>query len=214
MRTKLLCIGLIFSTSVASACTVGIGRLESNTPVSLGPNVYSAIQSTPAIINTILNARDAWNVTSAAGRIGGWSGSVTATDCPLGPMQIGALMFDSGSCSVANSLIDRDGTLAFVEYSTRSVTVNLNYVWSLTPGPYDWDLQSILVHEFGHVLGLAHQDGGICGTPQIPNMNSQTCAASPGRESMGTHLFQGETCMRDLSVNDINSANFFYNGGF
>lgn len=214
MRAKLLCIGLVCSTAMAGACVLPYtSQLGYYSPVAVGPNVYSAVQITPAIATTIYNARNAWNVTNAADRIGDWSGEITSSDCPVtGTMQIGALPFDNDSCSVANTLGTlRDNTLAFVDPATRSVTVNLNYVWSLNPGRYDWDLQSILAHEFGHVLGLAHQDFGVCASASVPNMPSQTCAENPNRETMGTHMSgQGETCMRDLSINDINSANGFY----
>ncbi len=207
MLKKIVCIGLILSSSVVFACPSGLSRLPYGSPVSLGPTVYSVVTSNPAFATVIYNARNAWNVTSAANYIGGWSGRVTGSDCPSGEMQIGAVAY-SGGGGTCGFLPPSGAALAFMDFATRSITVNLNYSWSLSPGPGQYDLQSVLTHEFGHVLGLAHQDAGVCNTT-----SSASCATTPNKETMGAGQYDGETCQRDLSTNDINSANNLYNGG-
>lgn len=217
MWTKLLSVGLIFGTSVAGACVLsGATRVPANTPVALGPAVFNAMQADPAIGMAILAARDAWDVTNASNRIGDWSGVVTGADCPAGqPLQVGAIGFANSTCPTITGYFGNNSAniLAFVDYyamfctqcGTRSVTLNLNFAWSLNPAPGQYDIQSVLAHEFGHVLGLAHEDAGVCNTS-----SSLSCASSPGRETMGAQTSSGETCMRDVSANDIASANSFY----
>lgn len=205
MLKKIVCIGLVLASTVGSACQSGIGKLTYGSPVSVGPTVYNVVVSNAAYAAVIYNSRNAWNVTNAANYIGDWSGQVTSSDCPTGPMQIGALAFSysGGTCGF---LPASGAALAFTDNATRSITMNLNYAWSLNPGPGEYDIQSVLTHEFGHVLGLGHEYAGVCGSDVPPS-----CAQNPGRETMGAKTTPGETCMRDLAPNDIDSANALYN---
>lgn len=69
------------------------------------------------------------------------------------------------------------------------------YRWSLEPGPTELDLISVLVHEFGHVLGLRHCDP----------------ACSP-RAVMKSALSPGEV-RRVLRPSDLAALDELYNGG-
>jgi VCBS repeat protein/FG-GAP repeat protein len=163
--------------------------------------------------------------------IGDYAG-VTASDCPTGqPRQLGALNFvaEYESClplkpyTEANQL-DKETTVAFTDYfsgsflsthgattpcpscGTKSITFNLHKVFSFNPGPMQWDVQGVLAHEFGHMLGFAHMgtDPATCDqTPPPP------CAAAPDRNTMGA-IPAGDTCERDLSYYDKLNANTIY----
>ena len=205
MLKKILCVGLIASSTVASACP-WLGTLNRGSTVSIGPTVSSILQSNPAVATAIYNAAAAWNSTLAAGYIEGYSGIVTGSDCPAytGTMQIGALAFLGNTCPTLASY-QKSNVLALVDSSTRSITVNLNFAWSLNPGLGEFDLQSVLTHEFGHMLGLGHQNNGEC------NDNStQSCSTSPRIETMNAGIAAATTCQRVLTNNDVDSANSLY----
>jgi Pregnancy-associated plasma protein-A len=206
MRHKLTCIALVLSNSVGWACSIpGANLLPPGTTFAIGPAVANAINSNSSYVTTIYNARDVWNATAAAYRIGGWSGVVTQSDCPNGIRQIGAVKFDK--CPQFNN-VQTMYSYAYTDTATGSVSFNLMYPWSNTPGPYELDLQSALAHEFGHVLGLDHEDNGICGTTS----STQNCNTNPRVDTMGAWQVYGQTCQRNLTNNDIISANTFYRG--
>lgn len=152
-------------------------------------------------------------------RLAGWNGVVTASDCPAGqPSQIGAFDFATVPCATVSAYFPGGAptVLAFVDYfpsvcaqcGTKSISVNLAFAWAVGGAPLagQYHLRSVLAHKFGHVLGLAHMSGGACVA------SSPSCAASPGRETMGGTFYPGpaETCEADVAPNDVSSANALY----
>jgi hypothetical protein len=233
--TLVLASLLIASQGYAQQCLLRDAiRVPANTRFAAGPNVVAAVTAIPEIGTAIYAGRDAWDSTSAANRIGDWSGVTTNSDCPFGqPFQVGAMAFKDSTCITLLAYGVTGSTnipLAFVDYfsdacvgcGSRSLTVNLNFAWSVTPIAGQYDLQGVLAHEFGHVLGLAHMevDGTFCNFFPA-NTRGPSCAENPGHETMarnsyaaytnyGAFTSNDETCQRSLSQWDINSANAFY----
>lgn len=208
----------IFNARAQSCLLPGATKLPPSTQVALGPTAYAALQ-TDGVLEAIINARDAWDNSDAADRIGDWSGVITNLDCPMGqPLQIGAFNFTSEACTTVSAYGSLQ-SLAFVDYysdrcvgcGTKSISINLAYSWSVAaaPLPGEYDLQSVLAHEFGHLLGLAHlKSDGTCGVDDYPN----TCAWNSNIPTLISKIYSGayETCQRTLSTYDIQSANGFY----
>ena len=211
---------IIPSTVLAQACFLsGAAQIAPGAKWASGPNVYAATLANPSVGTDIVAAQDAWDVTDAVNRLAGWNGVVTASDCPAGqPSQVGAFDFATVPCATVSAYFPGGAStvLAFVDYypsvcaqcGTKSISVNLAFAWAVGGAPLagQYHLRSVLAHEFGHVLGLAHMSGGACVA------SSPSCAASPGRETMGGTFYPGpaETCEADVAPNDVSSANALY----
>lgn len=232
-RLAAFCVALLFSTAgIAQQCQLWIAQpIQPNTLFDLGPTMYAAAIAHPEIQTAVVNARDAWDQTNAINRIGNWSGVTTLSDCvawrgsTVTSLQVGLLAFAGSTCPtvIANMPANPPpGTiiLAFVDYyarsgclfpscATKSLSLNMDVAWTSTPGLDGlMDLQSVVTHEFGHVLGFAHMENGNC-SPD-PNTFSPTCATSPNRETMQRYIYNGEDCSRTIQANDISSANSLY----
>jgi VCBS repeat protein/matrixin len=209
-----------------------------NTWIALGPFMYSLLTSTdpninPALINAVIGAHDAWLGTNAAGRLGGYAGSqpgqpaFTQSDCPADqPLQLGLFDFVNTPCSTLNAYVQlfhipHDDWVALSDYhipstfaqygvscpkcGTKSMLLNARKAWSLNPAPNQFDVQSIMAHEFGHILGLAHMNDGSC-SDALP----YSCAQDGARNTMGSYIYMGDTCERDLNDHDKSNANAIY----
>jgi hypothetical protein len=167
-----------------------------------------------------VGGRDAWIITDAGGRIGGYGGK-TNSDCPMGQPapQIGADNFYTEPCATASAYPGftnpSENVLAFTDYypwqcvgcGTKSISINTAVPWATTPGPGQYDLQSVIAHEFGHMLGFRHVWSNFCG-----EFAGYSCAVDPDRNTMqrGTAAGVGETCGRDLTYWDMGNANYLY----
>lgn len=215
----------VWSAAVAAAqCPLpGFTQLPSNPPIpiALGPLMYFYAFNYPDVANAVIAARDAWNVTEAVGRLGGYGGQ-TNSDCPVNqPLQIGAYnFFTNPPCPTAEAynvhILPPPSAplpLAFVDYfpskcagcGTKSMSLNTYVPWAINPGPGQFDLQSVITHEFGHMLGLAHMRAFQCTDDPGPN-----CAVDPLRDTMTSNADYAETCWRDLNFIDVGNANSLY----
>lgn len=85
------------------------------------------------------------------------------------------------------------------------MSINLAKMFSFNPEPGQYDVQTVLTHEFGHMLGLWHMTGSSCGN------FVQTCAGDPNLNTMSFQIQDGTMCQRDLAFYyDIVNANAAY----
>lgn len=227
---SITCFSLLVAASAVAQCLASTTpnpptKIPSGTKWAYSPTVAAAIGGDPAVGAAIGNAALAWYATNAVGRLAGWSGVVTGSDCPSGqPFQVSAYPFyGSAGCPVAEAyqvhyyhyivraFADMNGPFyACPSCGTKSISINLSLPYSLNPAPAsgEYDLQSTMTHEFGHVLGFGHMDQGYpC---DYPTSSSDTCWLNYGRNTMNNFVYPGEICLRDLSSQDISNANLFY----
>ena len=219
-------LSLACATNAMAQCLLpGFAQLPLPPPaVYLGPLMNYFAVTYPDVGAALVGGRDAWIVTDANGRIGGFGG-VTGSDCPLGqPLQIGAHHFELDGCTTTIAYgfnyhpanIDQM-TLAYVDYfpsqcvgcGTKSISLNTAAPWSTAPQAGQFDIQSVVAHEFGHVLGLGH----IRGTSAACNQNTgPSCAVDSNRNTMqsNTPYGVGETCGRTVTGYDKLSADYAY----
>lgn len=196
-----VCLGYVAGASAQIPCLLGGFSQLAPTGVALGNTVYQAAITYPDVANAIVGAADVWNGTDAKDRIF-WNGAVHLNDCPTGQsIHIGAFDFMNTNCPATNG----SGAVALTHYSSqKSISLNLHFWFSTNPQPGQYDIQSVLAHEFGHMLGLAHMTDHQC------TLNSKTCGFDPDVNTMTSFVQDGQTCHRDLEQDDIDNANSVY----
>jgi hypothetical protein len=197
----------------------GFNALPANTPIYLGPLMAYYATNFPDVGSALAGGVYVWNGTDANGHIGGYGGQ-TNSDCPLGQPgpQIGAYNFYTQPCTTAAAYGYNDpnvGALAFTDYfswqcagcGTKSISINTAVPWAVIPAAGQYDTQSVVAHEFGHVLGFGHIWSIYCS-----ECAGFSCAQDPAQNTMqkGTGAGVGETCKRDLSGTDMLNANLIY----
>ena len=105
--------------------------------------------------------------------------------------------------------------LAFTDYypwqcagcGTKSISINTAVAWATNPATGQYDIQSVVAHEFGHMLGFSHIWSIYCS-----EFSGYSCAQDSGQNTMQSFTAPGygETCKRDLSGNDVTNANNIY----
>ena len=210
--TLLVCLGWAGVARGQGCKFPHFSQLPPYTALSLGPTLKSILDAYPQLWTVLGAARDAWDGTHARDRIGDWNGVVSASDCPVLngqglPIQLGAMDFSQGGCAAIGS----GQAAAVTDYEpfcsgcgTKSIVINTNVMWSFNPGPNEWDVQSAMAHEFGHMLGFTHQAYNEC------RENIYLGCADPNVKNTMNFYFTGETCERDLSHWDIDNANLVY----
>lgn len=191
--------------------------LQHNTQLSIGPTLYGILNAYPQLWTVLGAARDAWNGTNAGGRIGNGSFPQSASDCPVVngqglPIQLGAMDFPAAVAAGSCPPLGSGQAIAATDYpascsgcGTKSIIINTNVAWSFNPGPNEYDVQSAMAHEFGHMLGFMHQHQASCTA-----LTSTTCADPNEKNTMNFFLFTGETCERTLSTWDADNADAVY----
>jgi reprolysin-like metallo-peptidase family M12B len=185
-------------------------ELQHGTALYIGQNLLNILNAYPQLWTVLGAARDAWLGTNAGNRIGDWNGVQNTPDCPVGlPTRLGAMDFSQGGCDAIGS----GGAIAVTDYEvfpycpsgcgTKSIIINTNVMWSFNPGPNEFDVQSAMAHEFGHMLGFRHQYHDQC------REDLYAGCADPDKNTMN-FLFPGETCLRDRSMWDTINANVVY----
>ena len=102
-----------------------------------------------------------------------------------------------------------DGVLAYWTPSLKVLTFNANIPWYYSTGnpivdnnpangANQWDFLSVVLHEFGHVIGLDHPDNPVLNTTMYPSF--------PQRAGLGGQL----GILRDLDGNTVDGARDLY----
>ncbi len=227
MKNRFAALLLVFPLASHAICSIynPPQLIPINTSHAFSPSIYSAMLVDYAIYSAIEDAANSWNGTDANGRLIGWRGVVTTSNCPPSqPFQVTAYPFATPTCSpaieynlhevtnpnyVVRAFVDADPSIC-AGCGTKSISINTSLAWSVdgTPAPGEYDLHAVLSHEFGHVLTFGHMDLGVCTGFSI----SPTCSADPSRETMGNYVYSGTDgiCTRTPAANDVTNANSIY----
>jgi hypothetical protein len=159
---------------VACATAHGFACISSNGPVPCPGPIWASHGATlqvglgtSSFNQAALNAADDWNAVGAAFQYTvQFAAGPPAIPCnTCGPQNYNPVFFDNSVCGLgfgdivaqANICWDQDNHVI-----NAPVFVNSTVSWAVYDGPFAPpvnDLHRVLLHEFGHVLGLDHPDG-------------------------------------------------------
>jgi len=195
----LLCV-LILHTFCTRAFSYEVCRSSSPDPDP--PVLRWAVDGTTYFVNTsggpsgslsaVQAAMQTWTDVNTSCFAFAYGGSTSSTDHGT---------YD-GVNLVTFGIMEADGTLAENSYwynpSTGEIVdsdiqFNISYPWSTASSPYDFDVQNVGTHEFGHSLCLA-----------------DLYDAADSEKTMFGYTSPGETKQRTLDQDDIDGVSFLY----
>ncbi len=138
------------------------------------------------------------------GALAGWGANVDIFSRPQGfTMTSGSLRFEMHSTTLGFAVVNRSGS----ELLSAEIYLNDSFNWSVDGGP-GFDIQTVLVHELGHCLGLDHPSEAVAnGAPNLDPVTFQ-----PGDQwSPSDVMFHNYTGVkRSLTADEIGGIRFLY----
>lgn len=165
----------------------------------------------PAAVHAIRNAAERWNVEGRANVRLTFAGLTAVRD--VADDGINAILYEDGPCPYAH-----DGLMATFLHRRGSVVHGFDVViyrggllrgrnfWTARTALYPWetDLEGVITHEFGHVLGLGHSERNatVMSSPcHRPTLSTRHLTRS---DVEGLQVLYGTESSHGLTVTPVN----------